>query len=167
MFKKEAERVPKVKAGPAEQVRAPSAKGEECSILSAGLKLTGSLECDGDIEVYGKVEGEIKSRSLIVGESARIEGSISADTVQIFGSVKGPVTAKTVKIAQSGRVAGDITYESMSMDEGSVVTGHCGVAEPAKARSDVEVVALNTGSAVKGNPGPASEGASGEKPTAG
>ncbi|MEE8533942.1 MAG: polymer-forming cytoskeletal protein, partial [Alphaproteobacteria bacterium] len=63
----------------------------EPSVISADLKLIGNVHSAGDVQVDGTIEGDINSRSLTVGEGARIDGSITADHVRICGSVSGQV----------------------------------------------------------------------------
>ena len=66
------------------------------SLISSDLEIIGDLRCAGDIQVDGKVEGNIKSKTVTVGEGAQVKGSIAADRATLFGSVcqwrskKGP-----------------------------------------------------------------------------
>ena len=66
------------------------------SIISADLKVVGDLHCAGDIQVEGKVEGDIQSKSVAVGEGANVSGTIRAESVQVSGAVKGQIEATSV-----------------------------------------------------------------------
>lgn len=96
---------------------------DDISIISAGLKVIGNLESEDDIQINGRVEGDVRSRTLTILENAQVVGSVSADTVHIFGSVRGQVMGTLVKIAQSGQIEGDIAYQRISIDEGAVLEG--------------------------------------------
>ncbi|MEX2650535.1 MAG: polymer-forming cytoskeletal protein [Alphaproteobacteria bacterium] len=101
---------------------APAAAG---SLISAELKIVGNLNSAGDLRIDGAVEGDISSRTLTIGESARVEGSIAAETVRISGTVSGHIKATNVAIARTARVSGDITYRTLSVEEGGVLEGQC------------------------------------------
>ena len=102
---------------------AASASRDDISIISAGLKVIGNLESEDDIQINGRVEGDVRSRTLTILENAQVVGSVAADTVHIFGSVRGQVMGTLVKIAQSGQIEGDIAYQRISIEEGAVLEG--------------------------------------------
>lgn len=93
------------------------------SIVSSDLKVEGNLVCDGDIQVDGRVEGDVRSRNLTVGENGAVVGEVTADKVQISGTVEGRISAKTVNLAKSARIIGDIAHDSLSMEAGAYLEG--------------------------------------------
>ncbi|MBM3585957.1 MAG: polymer-forming cytoskeletal protein [Alphaproteobacteria bacterium] len=116
---------------PVERALAPVRSGvnQAGSLISAELKIVGNLDSNGDLRVDGTVEGDIASRSLTVGEGARIDGSIAAETVQINGTVSGHIKGGSVIIARTARVTGDVTYVTLAVEEGGVLEGQCRRAE--------------------------------------
>ncbi|MCH7944264.1 MAG: polymer-forming cytoskeletal protein, partial [Proteobacteria bacterium] len=48
------------------------------SIISADMKVVGNLQSGGDVQIEGSVEGDIKSRTVTIGEKAQINGSVIA-----------------------------------------------------------------------------------------
>ena len=94
------------------------------SRLGPDLVITGVLEGRGVLEVQGRVDGHIKVRDVVVAESARIAGSIVADTLRIRGSVEGPVRANNVEISKTARVIGKITHLNLSVEAGAYLEGH-------------------------------------------
>jgi len=121
---------------------APSAEPKKTgssvpSIISADLKIVGDLKSSGDIQVDGQVEGDIKSRLLIVGASARIEGSINSDTVRVSGAVHGQITAKTVALDKTAKVVGDVIHENLTMEAGAFLEGGVRRLEAAPASASV------------------------------
>ncbi|MEX0692834.1 MAG: polymer-forming cytoskeletal protein [Rhodospirillales bacterium] len=95
------------------------------SIISRDLKIVGDLHSDGEIQIDGKVSGDIRTRILIVGETAKIRGEIVAETIHVLGRVDGQIKAKTVKLADTAHVVGDILHEDLSIETGAFLEGHC------------------------------------------
>ena len=94
------------------------------SIISPDLKIIGDLKSSGDIQIDGCVEGDINSRTLTIGQSAEVQGSIVADTVRISGTVIGQVKAKAVTLERSANMTGDITHGNLTMEAGAQFEGH-------------------------------------------
>jgi cytoskeletal protein CcmA (bactofilin family) len=93
------------------------------SIISHDLKIVGDLKCTGDIQIDGTIEGLIKGGQVIIGERAKVEGSIVAETVRIFGTVIGRVRAKTVHLDKTGKVIGDIAHDILTIEAGAYFEG--------------------------------------------
>ena len=111
----------------------PSKKKVQHSVISADLKITGDLESTGDITIDGTVQGNIKCRTLILGEEPVIKSSIEADTVRICGSFSGDVKARKVVLTKTAKVSGDIFHECLEVEEGAVLEGRLGRLAPGKA----------------------------------
>ncbi len=94
------------------------------SIISADLKITGDLISDGDIQLNGTLVGDIKTGSLTIGETAHVEGKVSAQEIRISGEVTGEVMAEDVTLTKSARITGDIIHEKLSIESGADVEGH-------------------------------------------
>ncbi len=99
------------------------ATGSVPSIISADLKIVGDLKCTGDIQIDGTIEGSITGGLVIIGEQAKVEGSIVAETVLIFGTVNGEVRAKTVFLDKIGKVIGGIAHENLTIEAGAHFEG--------------------------------------------
>jgi cytoskeletal protein CcmA (bactofilin family) len=117
---------PKTNELPTELARETNGAGHRDatpSILSPDLKVIGNLECAGDIQVEGRIEGDIRSQSVTVGEGADIRGSIFAERVLIGGTVQGEIHAPVITIAKSAKVKGDIVHETLTVEAGAYVEG--------------------------------------------
>ena len=138
---------------PAQSIRetrpAPRGAGET-SIISADLKVVGNLISAGDIQIKGTVEGDVKSRSVTIGEGAQIIGAVVAETVHISGAIKGQVEAPTVTVAKTARVNGDIIHRTLSIEAGAHMEGNCRRLEAKKAPETASVAPLK---AAAGEPG--------------
>ncbi len=104
---------------------AVAAKPAVPSVLSADLKIVGNLSSDGEIQVDGTIDGGIRSRNLLIGESAVIKGQIQAQSVTVHGTVLGQIRARSVNLARTARITGDVLHETLSIDKGAYLEGHC------------------------------------------
>lgn len=95
------------------------------SLISEDLRIEGDLIGDGDIQIDGKVQGDVRSRTLAVGERGAIIGAVYAETVLIRGSITGQIEAQLVTLTKTARVAGDVLHESLKIEPGAHLEGHC------------------------------------------
>jgi cytoskeletal protein CcmA (bactofilin family) len=95
------------------------------SIISPGLQVTGNLICDGDVQVEGAIEGDIRARHVTVGEAGSIVGHTIAERVVVSGKVNGKITAPTVVMHPSAKVFGDIAHETLTIETGAHFEGKC------------------------------------------
>lgn len=103
------------------------------SVLAPNLSVVGNLESDGDIQIDGKVDGDIHTNKLTVGEKAVVNGSIMGNQIRIAGTVNGEITGREVILLSTAKVTGDINHDSLSIDAGAYVQGLC-------KRVDVELL---------------------------
>ncbi|MCF8482710.1 MAG: polymer-forming cytoskeletal protein [Rhodospirillum sp.] len=110
-----------------ESQKADSASSERSvpSIISADLTVTGDLQSAGEIQIDGRVEGDIRCSSLIIGISGGVTGEIKAERIRMHGSVNGQVNAKSVFLSSTARMNGDISHESLAIEPGAYMEGHC------------------------------------------
>jgi len=101
----------------------PATDRGEYTVISAGLKIVGTIEGDGDIVVDGTIDGNIKGRMLTIGQGASVHGEIEGETAHIRGTVSGKIDARTVMLAGASKVNGDITYENLSVELGAMWEG--------------------------------------------
>ena len=103
----------------------PVVKLSPPSIISADLKIVGDLNSNGEIQIDGAVDGDIRTKSLLVGETARIKGEIVADTVFVHGSISGQIKSREVNLSKTAHVVGDILHENLAIETGAILEGHC------------------------------------------
>ena len=93
------------------------------SCIGSGMSVIGKIECNGPVQVFGRIEGELRASDLLIGDGAQIEGSVIAQNVTVCGSVKGTIHAVHVKLQNGGAVEGEIFHKSLSIDESSLFEG--------------------------------------------
>lgn len=105
----------------ARKPRVPSAP----SIISADLVVTGTLKSTGDVQIDGRVEGDVISATLVIGEKAFIHGDVAAEEVTVRGRVEGAIRARKVLLASTCRVQGNILHEAFAVETGAYFDGNC------------------------------------------
>ncbi len=100
----------------------PAAKAAP-SIFSEDMRVKGSVISQGEIQIDGHIEGDVKATSLTIGDKGEILGEVVAETVIVRGKVKGSIRARKVQLASTSRVDGDITHTSLSIEASAVFEG--------------------------------------------
>ena len=120
------------------------------SIVSPELTVNGNLTSSGDIQVDGSVEGDVEASHLTIGENGAVYGKVSARRVRICGRVTGEVHGGEVTLAASARVHGDIVHDSLAIEAGADIEGHCRRRDKADA-GDAAAPTLPTRGRAKGS----------------
>jgi cytoskeletal protein CcmA (bactofilin family) len=99
------------------------------SVIDAWLTITGNLQSEGEVQVDGKINGDIRCAHLTVGKEASIIGNITAEEVVVRGRVKGVIRANRVILQDSARVESEIFHKRFSIEEGAIFDGHSRIRE--------------------------------------
>ncbi len=105
--------------------KAGAEKASPPSIISTDMRIVGDLSSEGEIHIDGAVDGDIRSKILLVGETAIIKGEIVADSVNVHGTLNGQIKARSVNLFRSAHVVGDIIHEDLAIETGAFLEGHC------------------------------------------
>ena len=127
---------PETASAPAATKMATGARHTTFSVLGSDVVITGNVSASVDLQVDGKIEGDLKCANLVQGEASEIKGAVTADTAKLAGLVDGSIEAKTLIIHASARITGDVAYENLTIENGGQVDGKLthrrpGVAKPA------------------------------------
>lgn len=95
------------------------------SLISADLVVNGTLTSTGDIQIDGRVEGDVHSAGLVIGDKAFIHGEVVAEDVTIRGRIQGSVRARKVHLASTCHVEGNILHEAFAVEAGAFFEGNC------------------------------------------
>ncbi len=105
--------------------RRRASAGGAASILGPDLVITGTVYSEGEIQLDGAVEGDVRAGSLTLGENASIKGEVEADLAVIHGHLIGSLRAREVRLAASSRIEGDIIHSTLSIEAGAYFEGQC------------------------------------------
>ena len=116
------------------------------TLVGTDTVLTGDLTFSGGLRVDGTIRGNVQEQAgsqgtIILGESGRIEGAISATNIVLIGTVVGPVSAgKFIELQATARIEGELHYTSLEMHMGSVVDGKLVHSEKSEANDTDEPI---------------------------
>ena len=100
------------------------------TLISRASKIVGDLYFSGDLQVEGKVCGNIMVESgqdarIVVAESGIVEGEIRVPVAVINGHVSGDIySSKHIELAAKAVVVGSVHYQLIEMVKGSQVNGN-------------------------------------------
>jgi cytoskeletal protein CcmA (bactofilin family) len=89
-------------------------------VFSGGLRIDGQVK--GNVVAAGEADGT--NSTLVVSESARIQGEIRAAHVVVNGAVDGPLfVTEFLELQPKARVSGDVHYKSIEIHLGATLDG--------------------------------------------
>ena len=95
------------------------------SHLGEGASFQGEILCKGEIEVAGKVKGNISAKCLRILETGKVTGQVNAEKVEILGCMIGNTDCVNLHVGEKGVVRGDLRFETnLSVTEGADILGH-------------------------------------------
>ena len=99
--------------------------GSSKNVLSSDVEIKGNLKFSGELTFEGKLDGEIQTEgTLHLGDSAAVNGNITAQTVIVRGKVNGNIHAKDkVEIKSKAELFGDIRASKLVIEEGVTYVG--------------------------------------------
>src|SRR5438105_10534373 len=95
------------------------------SVLAESVGLRGRIRGDGDLEIRGRVEGEVDvTGDLIVAGSAMIKASLRGGRVVVRGPVLGDVDgSESIVLEESARVIGNLSAPRIAIALGAQIRG--------------------------------------------
>lgn len=109
------------------QMRKPVAidKADVKAFLGTGSKFEGKLSFNEMVRLDGIFSGEVESSdTLVVGETAEIDGTINVGALILSGKFKGDIRATTsVEIRAPAKVDGRIETPSLKIEDKVVFNG--------------------------------------------
>ena len=99
-------------------------KSVETTLISASVRLEGSIEAEGTLIVEGSVRGTVNCTSLEILENGRVEANIEGENVTVAGEFEGEmICSRKLSILRTGKVLGGITYSALSIESGGLLDG--------------------------------------------
>jgi len=94
------------------------------TIIGNNTQLEGNITTKGTIKVDGRINGNIETDWIILGDKSYLKGNIVASGIVIAGYVEGNITAREViEIKRTGQVKGDLATSKLVVIEGGFVDG--------------------------------------------
>jgi len=95
------------------------------NVLNSDVEIKGNLKFAGELLLDGKLEGEIQTDGVLnLGDTAVVNGNISAKSVTVRGKVHGNISAKEkIEIKSKAELFGDIQATKLIVEEGVTFVG--------------------------------------------
>lgn len=106
-----------------EALRRTFQSGRDISVIAADATVIGDVDCSGDLQIFGNVEGNVRGRTLVVEAGAHIEGRVVAERLLVGGSILGPVAATDVGVEATASIVGNITHNNLMIEPGAFLEG--------------------------------------------
>ena len=93
------------------------------SILANSFSLKGSISCKGELQIDGRINGNLNGEKVILGPESVMDGTLTADEIIISGKFKGKIKGKSIRLDAGASVDAEITYEVLAIENGSSING--------------------------------------------
>ena len=93
------------------------------STIGEDLTITGNVTSTGELHLDGRIHGDVHCVSLVLGETAQLEGSVVAEDVVVRGRLIGSVRALRVSLQANSHVEGNLFHKSLSLEQGTYFEG--------------------------------------------
>jgi cytoskeletal protein CcmA (bactofilin family) len=93
------------------------------SVIDAWLRINGNLLSEGEVQVDGQIQGDIRCAHLTVGRDALVNGNITADEVVVRGKVMGCIRGNRVILQDCAHVESEVFHKKLSIEEGACFEG--------------------------------------------
>jgi cytoskeletal protein CcmA (bactofilin family) len=107
----------------ASPVGATATKTRSKSVLASDLHIKGEVSSTGTVEISGEIQGNVTSKTVVIGAGGRVEGSIAADNVDLQGTFDGTIAAQGLTLRSSCDVKAEICYATLAIETGAIVDG--------------------------------------------
>lgn len=105
--------------------RTPAPTETLTAFLDRGCRFEGTLSFQGTVRIDGVYRGDIVAgNTLILGEQADVQGTITVDEVIVGGQFSGTIrAARRIVIKATGRVKADLGAPALAIEEGASFNG--------------------------------------------
>lgn len=93
------------------------------SIIDKTMKITGEMTFQGKTRIDGTIQGNISGEHLILSESGRVTGDISASSFNCFGTLEGNVKANIITARKNCSIHGKLEAGSLTVEPGAALDG--------------------------------------------
>ena len=95
--------------------------------ISEGLVIEGDIVGKGQIDVRGKVIGDIRAAGVDILVGGHVEGRIEVESADIRGTLKGSLATRTLGLHAQAVVDADVSAQEMTAERGARVKGQISI----------------------------------------
>lgn len=97
------------------------------SIIGSDMVVEGNIKAKEAVRVEGSITGDVETEgALIISASGKVKGNVKGSSIIIGGSLEGDLTSGgRTEVVSTGKVIGNIRTKSLVVDENAVFQGQC------------------------------------------
>ena len=95
------------------------------TLLSQDLVINGDLKTDGEVQLDGRLDGNLTAGKVTIGENGALNGKIVATAVVIRGKVTGKIDATSIELSETANVQADLLQDNLIVANGAFLDGKC------------------------------------------
>lgn len=120
------------------------------SLVANGCSIEGHCQFSEGLRIDGEIVGNVTARGdqasiLVISESARVVGAVTADHVIVNGTILGPVRAtQLLELQPKARIEGDVQYKALEMHQGALIAGQLKPMMPGEEKPALKLAASNS-----------------------
>ena len=105
------------------------------TVIAEDVEILGSIRCGSNINIDGKVNGDITcTGDAVIGSTSTVKGNITLNSIVVQGQVTGNIIARDkIELKSTARVHGDIRAKRLIVEDGVTMTGKSEVNPSGKA----------------------------------
>ena len=112
---------PLVEPLPAPPAPAP-ARGRP-AYFGPGFAAEGAIAFDGQLDLEGQFNGDIRAARLIIGPTGRCEGTVVCDSLVVKGHFSGAASCRELEVHTGAHLMADVTYEEIRVTPRARISG--------------------------------------------
>jgi cytoskeletal protein CcmA (bactofilin family) len=95
------------------------------SVIDQRAVIVGKVHGEGDLEIAGRVEGEVTiTGDLRVSSTGMVGGNITAHSIVVEGAIRGNLSAsEQITLLSGTRIVGDVRAPRIAIEDGALVRG--------------------------------------------
>lgn len=98
------------------------------TVIAEGLQIIGDITGTADIDVSGRVQGDIVGAAVDILAGGQVDGCVEVSSVHIRGRLNGSVKAKSVEIHSGAECNADIEASELETRQGARIKGNLNIA---------------------------------------
>ena len=71
----------------------------------------------------GEVEGSVRAKAFVVAQDGRMEGTVTAESVEFRGRMQGSVACGSLTLRSAAQVKADVVYTTLMIESGAQIDG--------------------------------------------
>lgn len=97
------------------------------SVIGSDMVVDGDIRAKEAVRVEGSVTGDVETEgALIISASGKVKGNVKGSSIIIGGSLEGDLcSGGRTEVVSTGKVIGNIRTKSLVVDENAVFQGQC------------------------------------------